>query len=214
MSDEHPWLRVAVVIPCYKVAGSIENVVATIPGDVWRIYCVNDCSPDETGATIEQLAKRDKRVQLVDRRQNGGVGAAFMTGLDVALADKVHVIVKLDGDGQMNGNFVTDFAAPILAGEADYVKGNRFYDVEHVLAMPRGRLIGNAGLSFLSKLSTGYWNLFDPTNGYVAIHPEVARLIPASKVHPRYFFEFGPAIPALDPSRPDHRTADGDGVHG
>jgi glycosyltransferase involved in cell wall biosynthesis len=189
MSVEHPWPRVAVVVPCYKVAGSIEGVVASIPADVWRIYCVDDCSPDETSSAIKQLATRDKRVQLVERTQNGGVGAAFMTGASAALADKAHVIVKVDGDGQMNGAFVTDFVAPILAGEADYVKGNRFYDVEHVLAMPRARLIGNAGLSFLSKLSTGYWSLFDPTNGYIAIHAEVARLIPFAKVHQRYFFE-------------------------
>ena len=189
MSAEQPWPRIAVAIPCYKVADSIEGVVASIPREVWRIYCVNDCSPDDTRAAIQRLAKRDKRVRLVDRQQNGGVGAAFMSGVAAAVEEKANVVVKLDGDGQMNGAFVPDFAAPILAGEADYVKGNRFYDVEHVLAMPRGRLIGNAGLSFLSKLSTGYWNLFDPTNGYIAIHADVARLIPASKVHARYFFE-------------------------
>jgi dolichol-phosphate mannosyltransferase len=189
MTAEQPWPRVAVVIPCYKVASSIDAVVTSVSPEVWRIYCVNDCSPDDTRAAIQRRAKRDNRVRLVDRPQNGGVGAAFMSGVAAALEDNAHVIVKLDGDGQLNGTFVTDFAAPILTGEADYVKGNRFYDVERVLAMPRRRLIGNAGLSFLSKLSTGYWNLFDPTNGYIAIHAEVARLIPARKVHPRYFFE-------------------------
>jgi glycosyltransferase involved in cell wall biosynthesis len=189
MSDRSPQSRVAVVVPCYSVARSIEAVVESIPRGVWRIYCVNDSSPDDTRAVVERLSKRDRRVRLVDRTQNGGVGAAVMSGIAAAIEDKADVIVKVDGDGQMNGAFVPDFAAPILSGEADYVKGNRFYDVEHVLAMPRGRLIGNAGLSFLSKLSTGYWNLFDPTNGYIAIHAEIARLIPAKKVHARYFFE-------------------------
>lgn len=189
MSFEQPWPRVAVVIPCYKVSESIEGVVESLPSDIWRIFCVNDCSPDGTRKALEKLAARNPRVRLIDRLENGGVGAAFMSGVSAALDEKAHVIVKIDGDGQMNGSFVTDFAAPILAGEADYVKGNRFYDVERVLGMPRARLIGNAGLSFLSKLSTGYWNLFDPTNGYIAIHAEVARLIPAGKVHPRYFFE-------------------------
>ena len=137
-------------------------MVATIPADVWRIYCVNDLSPDDTKSVIERLAERDKRVRLIDRTENGGVGAAFMSGVAAALRDKAHVIVKLDGDGQMNGSFVTDFAAPILDGRSGPRRdGNRSYDVEHVLAMPRTRLIGNAGLSFLSKLSTGYWNLFD-----------------------------------------------------
>ena len=181
--------HVAVVIPCYNVAKTIEAVVGTIAPDVWRIYCVDDCSKDDSRSVIARLAKRDTRVVPVDRIKNGGVGAAFVEGLKRALDDGAHVIVKVDGDGQMNGAFVGDFADPIIQGEADYVKGNRFFDIEHVLAMPRSRLIGNAGLSFFSKLSTGYWNLFDPANGYVAIQAEVARLIPLHKLHSRYFFE-------------------------
>lgn len=181
--------RIAVVIPCYNVADSIEGVVAGIPADVWRIYCVDDCSKDETAAVVARLAKRDKRVVAVSREKNGGVGAAFLSGMSGALADGAEVIVKVDGDGQMNGAFVPDFARPIIEGEADYVKGNRFFDIEHVLQMPRLRLFGNAGLSFFSKLSTGYWHLFDPANGYLAIHADVARLIPAKKLHSRYFFE-------------------------
>jgi glycosyltransferase involved in cell wall biosynthesis len=181
--------KVAVVIPCFNVARSIAGVVASLPAGVWRIYCVNDCSKDSTRDAIIAVARDDKRVRLVERATNGGVGAAFMQGLAAALADEADVIVKVDGDGQMNGEFVNDFAAPILAGEADYVKGNRFFDVERVIAMPKVRLLGNAGLSFLSKLSTGYWNLFDPTNGYLAIDANVARLIPRQKLHGRYFFE-------------------------
>lgn len=188
MSREAP-SRVAVVIPCFNVEQTIEAVVATIPADVWRIYCVDDCSGDSTWTIISDIAKRDTRISALRRGQNGGVGAAFMDGLTKALDDEAEVIVKVDGDGQMNGAFVNDFAEPIINGEADYVKGNRFFDIERVLAMPRLRLIGNAGLSFFSKLSTGYWNLFDPTNGYVAIHADVARLIPMRKLHKRYFFE-------------------------
>ena len=182
-------LRIAVVIPCFNVAKTVEAVVASIPTDVWRIYCVDDCSNDDTRAVISRLAEADSRVRAVMRGRNGGVGAAFIDGLSNALEDSADIIVKVDGDGQMNGAFVSDFAAPIAAGEADYVKGNRFFDIERVLAMPRWRLVGNAGLSFFSKLSTGYWNLFDPTNGYVAIHSDVARLIPLRKLHQRYFFE-------------------------
>ena len=188
MSTEAP-PRVAVVIPCFNVERTIEEVVAGIPADVSRIYCVNDCSKDATGSVIARLAEKDARVIAITRDQNGGVGAAFIDGMARALDDDASVIVKVDGDGQMNGAFVADFAAPIINGEADYVKGNRFFDIERVLAMPRMRLVGNAGLSFFSKLSTGYWNLFDPTNGYVAIHADVARLIPMAKLHKRYFFE-------------------------
>ena len=181
--------RIAVVIPCFNVGQTIESVVASIPADVWCIYCVDDCSRDDTWTVISRIADSDPRVRGLRRSQNGGVGAAFIEGLTRAIDDAAEVIVKIDGDGQMNGAFVGDFAEPIINGEADYVKGNRFFDIERVLSMPRLRLIGNAGLSFLSKLSTGYWNLFDPANGYVAIHADVARLIPVGKLHRRYFFE-------------------------
>lgn len=181
--------KIAVSIPCFNVAKTIEAVVATVPTNVWRIYCVDDCSRDESWAIISAVAQRDQRVVGIKREHNGGVGAAFIDGMTRAIDDGADIIVKVDGDGQMNGEFVNDFAAPIVNGEADYVKGNRFFDIERVLAMPRSRLVGNAGLSFFSKLSTGYWNLFDPTNGYVAIQAEVARLIPTKKLHPRYFFE-------------------------
>jgi glycosyltransferase involved in cell wall biosynthesis len=99
------------------------------------------------------------------------------------------VIVKIDGDGQMDPRLITQFAAPIVSGEADYVKGNRFFSVETLFEMSRVRIIGNAGLSFVNKLSTGYWDLFDPTNGYTAIHARVLEAVPLEKLHPRFFFE-------------------------
>jgi hypothetical protein len=89
----------------------------------------------------------------------------------------------------MDPAFAADFAAPVLAGEADYVKGNRFFDVGTIGAMPFGRILGNAGLSYLTKLSTGYWTLFDPTNGYTALHADVAAILPLGRLHKRYFFE-------------------------
>lgn len=182
-------VKVAVVVPCYNVEGSISRVIESVPPSVWRIVCVDDSSRDGTVQALKDLARSDPRVQALRRSTNGGVGAAFLDGMAWAVANGADVVVKLDGDGQMNGAFVDHFANPILSGEADFVKGNRFFDVERVLKMPRRRLIGNAGLSFLSKLSTGYWNLFDPTNGYFAIHADVARLLPAHKLHKRYFFE-------------------------
>jgi hypothetical protein len=99
------------------------------------------------------------------------------------------VLVKIDGDGQMDPSFAPRLVAPILAGEADYTKGNRFFSPRTVAAMPKLRLFGNAGLSFLTKLSTGYWDVFDPTNGFTALHASVARELPFERIHPRYFFE-------------------------
>lgn len=181
--------RIAVVIPCYRVSASINKVIAAIGDEVWRIYCIDDASPDSTVDAISVAAESDPRVRLIRRTKNGGVGAAVIDGMQAALADEATVIVKVDGDGQMNPTFISDFVAPIFNGEADYVKGNRFYSLDDVVHMPPLRLVGNAGLSFFSKLSTGYWDLFDPTNGYVAIHAEVARLIPFDRLHGRYFFE-------------------------
>jgi glycosyltransferase involved in cell wall biosynthesis len=92
------------------------------------------------------------------------------------------IIVKIDGDGQMDPSLISEFVAPIVAGEADYTKGNRFFDLEEIRAMPKIRLFGNAVLSFMTKLSSGYWDLFDPTNGYTAIHADVARHLHFEKI--------------------------------
>lgn len=114
----------------------------------------------------------DPRVTVVKHEKNKGVGGAVMTGYRAAIADGAKVIVKIDGDGQMDPSLLREFVMPILGGEADYTKGNRFYDLSNISRMPAMRLFGNAGLSFLAKLSTGYWNIFDPTNGYTAIHAD------------------------------------------
>lgn len=181
--------RLAVVIPCFRVARQIGEVLRGIGPDVWRIYCIDDACPEGSRAVIEQQAAADPRVRLVVHEKNRGVGAAVVSGYRQALDDGAEIIVKIDGDGQMDPSRICEIIAPLRAGEADYVKGNRFYHLESLRAMPVARLIGNAGLSFLSKLSTGYWNLFDPTNGYTAIHAAVARRLPLGKLHPRYFFE-------------------------
>lgn len=181
--------RVAVVIPCYQASLTLAAVVAKVGSEVSLIYCVDDASSDDTSDVIDRIADTDPRVHKICRRVNGGVGAAVIDGLRAAIADDATIIVKIDSDGQMDPALVPHFIEPILAGHADYVKGNRFFSLEHVSKMPALRVAGNAGLSFLSKLSTGYWDLFDPTNGYVAIHGKVARLLPLDRLHNRYFFE-------------------------
>ncbi|WP_409298270.1 glycosyltransferase family 2 protein [Pseudomonas sp. KCJK8993] len=180
--------KVAVVIPCYKVKNHILGVIEGIGLEVLRIYVVDDCCPDGSGDFIEANCK-DERVTILRHAENQGVGGAVMTGYRAAIEDAMEVIVKVDGDGQMDPSLIPDFIAPILAGEADYTKGNRFFDLEEIRAMPRIRLFGNAVLSFMTKLSSGYWDLFDPTNGYTAIHVTVARHLPFKKISQRYFFE-------------------------
>lgn len=186
MSDEH--LPVAVVIPCYRVTAHVLGVIERIGDWCDRVYCVDDKCPDGSGAFIEENCT-DPRVRVIHREQNGGVGAATMSGYQAAIDDGMGVLVKIDGDGQMDPSFAPRLVKPILDGKADYTKGNRFFSPRTVSAMPTLRLVGNAGLSFLTKLSTGYWDLFDPTNGFTAIHAAVARELPFDRIHPRYFFE-------------------------
>jgi glycosyltransferase involved in cell wall biosynthesis len=113
----------------------------------------------------------------------------MLTGYREALADGHDILVKIDGDGQMDPGLLPQFVRPILCGAADYTKGNRFFNIEDTRGMPLKRLVGNGVLSFLTKLSSGYWNIFDPTNGYTAIHRSLAALIVERKIDRRYFFE-------------------------
>jgi glycosyltransferase involved in cell wall biosynthesis len=180
--------KIAVVIPSYKVRNQILDVIGHIGPEVSRIYVVDDCCPDRSGSFVESNCN-DERVTVIRNPENQGVGGAVMAGYKAAIEDDLDIIVKVDGDGQMDPSLIPDFVAPIAAGEADYTKGNRFFDLEEIRAMPRVRLFGNAALSFMTKLSSGYWDLLDPTNGYTAIHRDVARHLPFKKVSRRYFFE-------------------------
>jgi dolichol-phosphate mannosyltransferase len=179
---------IAVVIPSYKVTRHVLGVIASIGPEVGRIYVVDDRCPDGSGKLVRDQCA-DPRVTVLEHETNQGVGGAVITGYRAAIADGAKIIVKVDGDGQMNPALIPSFIAPILAGEADYAKGNRFFNLEQIRAMPPVRLFGNAVLSLLTKVSSGYWDLFDPTNGYTAIHADAARYLPFDKLSRRYFFE-------------------------
>lgn len=181
-------VKIAVVIPSYKVRTHILSVINAIGPEISRIYVVDDCCPDESGKYVSDTYEGE-RVVVLKNPTNLGVGGAVMTGYCAAIADDMDIIVKIDGDGQMDPALISDFVSPIIAGNADYTKGNRFFNLEKISAMPRIRLFGNAGLSFMTKLSSGYWDLFDPTNGYTAIHRDVAKHLPLDKISRRYFFE-------------------------
>jgi glycosyltransferase involved in cell wall biosynthesis len=180
--------NVAVVIPCYRVQGRVLDVLARIGPEVAAIYVVDDACPERTGDLVEREV-RDPRVRVLRHERNRGVGAATLTGMTAAAHNGATVIVKLDGDGQMDPALIPNFVAPILQGEADYTKGNRFFAPEYLRGMPLLRVFGNGILSFVAKLSSGYWSVFDPTNGYLAIHVAVLELIPKDKIAPRFFFE-------------------------
>ena len=182
---------VAVVIPCYRVANTIASVVRQVLQEdvVSMVICIDDACPENSSRQSLGEFQNDLRVKVISLPTNRGVGGATKVGYVAAIRAGADIIVKVDGDGQMIPNHITNLISPIERGEADYVKGNRFFSLTSLARMPLIRKIGNAGLSFFNKLSSGYWNLFDPTNGYTAIESRVAAHIPFDKVHNRFFFE-------------------------
>lgn len=180
--------RVAVVIPCYRVRGQILEVLAGIPAQVERVFVIDDHCPDDSGGFVRERCA-DPRVSVHRNPRNLGVGGAVMAGYQLAADAGMDVVVKMDGDGQMDPAALPALIAPIVRGEADYTKGNRFYDLAQIGRMPRARIFGNAALSFLTKISSGYWDVFDPTNGYTALQARLVDKLPLGKISRRFFFE-------------------------
>lgn len=181
-------IKIGVVIPCYKVRDHILDVISKIGPEVSAIYVMDDACPDGSGDFVETHC-HDPRVQVLRNEQNQGVGGAVILGYHKAFSEEVEIIVKIDGDGQMDPAYLIQLIAPIVANQADYTKGNRFLHADELKSMPLIRRIGNAGLSFLTKAASGYWDIFDPTNGYTAIHASIVPLLKTEKLHKRYFFE-------------------------
>lgn len=179
--------KIAVVIPCYKVADTIENVISELPKEIRHIIVIDDGCPDTSGKQAEQL--RDKRVTVIHHKDNLGVGGAVLTGYKKALELDCDIVVKVDGDGQMDSSYIHKLIEPIIKGKADYTKGNRFFDFNILLSMPVIRLIGNSILTFIMKLVSGYWNIKDPTNGFTAIHKDTLKKLNLDRIDKSYFFE-------------------------
>lgn len=179
---------IAVVIPSYKVKKHILNVIKAIGEEAQKIYVVDDCCPEGSGEYVEKECT-DPRVVVVFSEKNQGVGGAVMLGYQKAYSDGCEIAVKIDGDEQMDPSLLPQFIAPLVRGKADYTKGNRFFFIEGLSQMPTVRLIGNAGLSFINKIVSGYWNIMDPTNGYTALKLDLLPALPLNKIAKRYFFE-------------------------
>ncbi len=178
---------ICVVIPAYKVSRHILQVIGSMSEEVSHIIVIDDGCPEFSGLIAESSG--DSRVEVLFNPQNGGVGSAVKAGYIHALKLDIDVIVKIDGDGQMDPKEISNLVEPIIRGKADYSKGNRFFDIESIREMPKLRVVGNLVLSFLTKLSSGYWKVFDPTNGFTAITKEMLGTLPLSKIDNRYFFE-------------------------
>jgi len=182
-----PQASIAVVIPAYRVADRIAEVIGRIPPGIRHIIVVDDASPDLLPDALAKVS--DPRLLVLRHEVNRGVGGAMKTGFTKALDLGADIIVKIDGDGQMDPALIPRFVEPILSGEADFTKGNRFEDLSQIRRMPVLRRVGNLMLSFLVKLASGYWHSFDPTNGYVAFGYRVLRRMNFGRLADRYFFE-------------------------
>src|SRR5690349_11790778 len=177
-----------VVIPAYRAAATILPVIEAIGPEIGMIVVVDDGCPEGTALTVANRCA-DPRVVALMHDVNRGVGAAFLTGMRYAIERGAEVIVKIDADGQMDPSQVPALIHPILSGQADYVKGDRFFFLTNAASMPPVRRFGNLALSFFAKLSTGYWTIMDPTNGFFAIHARVAELLDDERIAKRFFFE-------------------------
>jgi glycosyltransferase involved in cell wall biosynthesis len=179
--------RVVVVVPCYNVGDRLAGVVEALPAFVDDVIIVDDGSSVPVTAAVNH--RTWPNAITIRHEANRGLARAMETGFRKALELEADVIVKVDGDGQMDPLELPRLVAPIVAGHADIAKGNRFLRRRHLAGMPPLRLLGNLILSFLSKLATGYWNVFDPTNGYVAVRRQVLEEIDLARLGPGYFFE-------------------------
>lgn len=179
--------RVAVVIPAFNVAAHIAGVVQGIPEFIDDIIVVEDAGTDETAKVVRELS--DPRLTMVQHTANQGVGGAMVTGFRLALDRGADVVVKMDGDGQMDPGLLPSLLNPVVLEGYAYTKGNRFLWEERLRDMPKIRLAGSFGLTLLSKLASGYWHVFDPVNGYFAIEAAMLRKLPLDRIARRYFFE-------------------------
>ena len=180
---------ISVVIPCYNVAKHIKDVICNIPDSISYIIAVNDCSKDDTESVLLKLANENKKLIYIRHEMNQGVGGAMITGYKRSMELNADITIKMDGDGQMDAAYIPALVKPLVNDKADFTKGNRFRDLKALQAMPLSRRIGNLGLSFIIKAASGYWNVFDPTNGFTAIRNETLKSMNFNRIHKRYYFE-------------------------
>ena len=176
-------------MPCFNVEREIAGVIRGLPSWVALAIAVNDGSTDGTATVLNQLAAEDPRLTVIHHDRNGGVGAAMVTGYRVALRSGADFIVKMDGDGQMDSAELPRLLQPLVEGRADYAKGNRFRHVQDLERMPRVKLFGNIILTFVTKLVSGYWQIFDVQNGFTAISREALESLPLDRLNRGYSFE-------------------------
>jgi glycosyltransferase involved in cell wall biosynthesis len=185
--DKHHQPVTAAVIPAYRVGALITEVITRVPTAVRHIIVVDDASPDNLQEVLAKIT--DSRLIILHHPVNRGVGGAMKTGVQKALELNADIVVKIDGDGQMDPALIPQFIQPLIQERADLTKGNRFVDLGFIRRMPLLRRLGNLALSFLVKMASGYWHVFDPCNGYIAMRASLLKDLAFDRLGERYFFE-------------------------
>ncbi|MEO8291288.1 MAG: glycosyltransferase family 2 protein [Gaiellaceae bacterium] len=177
--------RVAVVVPAYNEEALVGSTVSTIPDFVDQIYVVDDGSSD---GTAERARTADPRVAVLAHEGNKGVGAATVTGYRRALEDEIDITCVMNADGQMDPEDLRTLVTAVAADECDYAKANRLFTAEAWKVIPRTRYLGNAFLSFMTKIASGYWHIADSQSGYTAVNLSTLRLLELDRLYTRYGF--------------------------
>jgi dolichol-phosphate mannosyltransferase len=179
---------IAVIMPCYNVDANITlEIIKKIPIFVDIIYVVDDACPSNTGRKIK--SKKIKKIKVLFNKKNIGVGGSVIK-VYKKLKKKDGYLIKIDGDGQMNPKYIPSILNKMVDKNLDYIKGNRFRHLKILFnKMPIERIFGNFILSYLNMISSGYYEIFDCTNGYTCIKTKIIKKLPLEKIHKRFFFE-------------------------
>lgn len=178
--------KVAVIIPAHNEELLIGRTILSVPVYISKIVVIDDKSRDKTVSIVQKMAETDQRIVLLRHEKNQGVGGAISTGYVWARDNDMEAAVVMAGDGQMDPSDLPDVLNPVLNGEADYVKGNRLFTGEAYKKIPRLRYFGNAVLSLLTKIASGYWHVADSQTGYTAINKKALHAIDWGKMYKRY----------------------------
>lgn len=178
--------KIAIVIPCYKVSRLINNVIDDIPSFVDKIYVVDDKCPENS---VKCIKSRSRKIIKIFRNKNGGVGAAVKEGYKYSLKDKNHITIRIDGDGQMDLKLIKYFMDPIIEDKGEFLKGNRFINLNIFKKMPFLRVIGNIFFSIIGNLITKNYKIFDFLNGYTSINNKALSRVIKKNLDDDYFFD-------------------------
>lgn len=178
--------KIALVIPCYKVSKIINKVINEIPSFVDKVYVVDDKCPENS---VNCIKTKSRKIIKIFRKKNGGVGAAVKEGYKFSLKDKNDITIRIDGDGQMDLKLIKYFMDPIIEKKGEFLKGNRFMDLNFLKKMPILRIIGNIFFSLIGNLITCNFKIFDFLNGYTSIKNSALRKVIKKNLDDDYFFD-------------------------